>query len=84
MKIYKQGADRITLNGQTFFADENGVIDVSDTMHNSAWAGKGFVLATGRLAELAAAKAAAEPEPVAKAVPVAIEAKADTGKAGKV
>ena len=58
MKIYKAGATGITLAGQAFSADGDGIIDVPDHLASNAFH-QGFVSAKGRMRELqAVAKAA--------------------------
>lgn len=52
MQIYKEGESQININGETYLADENGVIDVPDQAVGTAVWGRGFVSAAGRLAEL--------------------------------
>lgn len=52
MEIYKPGATRITLSGQTFTADENGIIDVPAQLVANAFT-QGFVSAKARIKQLA-------------------------------
>jgi len=63
MQIYKQDTHQITLNGDTFTADADGIIDVPDNKITAAVWEAGFVHAKGRLAQLARQAAAAEAEP---------------------
>ncbi|MDD5276740.1 MAG: hypothetical protein PHR16_11760 [Methylovulum sp.] len=60
MKIYKQGITRITLSGQTFTADGDGIIDVPNHLANNAFS-QGFVSAKTRIRALQAAAKAAQP-----------------------
>lgn len=52
MKIYKEGANSIVLNGQSFHADENGIIDVPDNKMTDSVFERGFVSAKGKIAKL--------------------------------
>lgn len=67
MLIYKQGANGITLSGQTFTSDENGIIDVPAHLAGNAFT-QGFVSAAGRIKQIAgqamADNTAAAPAPV--------------------
>jgi hypothetical protein len=46
MKIFKTGTTKITLQGEDFMADSNGIIDVPDDRIDSSIWGKGFVAVT--------------------------------------
>lgn len=58
MKIYKLGALSLLLSGMTYTADEDGIIDVPDDAVTQDVFAAGFVLADGKLAEIARKKAA--------------------------
>lgn len=51
MRIYKAGAASVTLSGQTFTADADGIIDVPDHLVGNAFT-QGFVSAKGRMRQL--------------------------------
>lgn len=48
MNIYKPGATRITLAGQSFTADSDGIIDVPNHLVGNAFT-QGFVSAKGQM-----------------------------------
>jgi|GEM_PF-4113631 len=54
MKIYKENAASITIAGQTFSADGDGIIDVPGHLVNNAFS-QGFVSAKARIRPLQAA-----------------------------
>lgn len=75
MKIYKQNTTSITLSGQTYTSDENGIIDVPDQLAANAFT-QGFVSAKARMKLLAQAQAENEPAelaPATEAGPVEIK-----------
>ncbi len=76
MQIYKYGATSITLAGQTFHADERGVIDVPNHLAQNAFS-QGFVSAKGRL-QMIAVEQAFSPEPVAE--PASVRANNQSNK----
>lgn len=51
MKVYKSGEIGITLNGDFYPADSDGIIEIPDSLQNGAFT-RGFVSAKGRYAEL--------------------------------
>jgi len=75
MKIYKQGATTITLAGQTFTSDGDGIIDVPNHLANNAFS-QGFVSAKSRIRVLQAAAKAAQPDPQPEKAPAPIPLKA--------
>jgi hypothetical protein len=52
MQVYKMGENQIVIKGIAYTATADGVIDVPDKLASAAFA-QGFVIATGRLAEVA-------------------------------
>lgn len=66
-QIYKPNATSVTVLGETYTADENGIIDIPDDKFSPAVFSQGFVSAIGRINQLAREASTADltqPEPV--------------------
>lgn len=59
MKIYKHNTNSITINGQSFEADGDGIIDIPDYLRHGAVL-QGFVSAKGRTQQQANAAPVAQ------------------------
>lgn len=69
MQLYHPQKTELTLAGNTFYADDNGIITVPDNQINSSVWTQGFVSAKAKLEELATR---ATPEPIAVPAPAPV------------
>ena len=69
MEIYKEGANSIVLNGQSFHADSRGIINVPDDRMTDSVYERGFVSAKGQIEKLQR-EAAEVQEPIIIEMPV--------------
>lgn len=68
MKIQHSTKNKIRLDGEDYFADSNGIIDVPDNKINSSIWTQGFVVAKNPIAEIEKQAQAAAVNPVAPLV----------------